>query len=328
MHRCIWFSVVSLLFSASAHADPPVTMYLNWIPGPEHAALYFAKKAGWYTEAGVDLSIVPGGGSASTLRLLTENTDTVGVADFSSVITARGNGASVIAVMSLFANSPYTFVSLKKKGVHSIRDLPGKRIGVSARDPGRSLWRALAELHGLDPTSVTWVEMAHADKVAALRDGSIDVAINGFLDSYAVYSKEFGDALVQIAWREIGLVAYSNSLVVSDRMAKENPILVTAIVRATQRALAACIDNPGPCIDALVESYPHLQRDREMANWIAGRDLFFTRGKSTLPLGAYDRERVSTQFELVRRYLTVGISLDPSSTFTNSFLDLTVSTPQ
>ena len=58
------------LASLSAHAQQKVDFVLNWVPGGDHAPYYFAKKMGWYTQAGIDLNLEPGKGSAlSTQRV-------------------------------------------------------------------------------------------------------------------------------------------------------------------------------------------------------------------------------------------------------------------
>lgn len=327
--RClISIPLIAVLFAAAAHAEDSVTLYLNWKPGPEHAPIYYAQKAGLYANAGVKVTIEPGAGSASTLRLLSEKPNAIGVADFLSLLGARGKGANVVAVMSMFANSPYTFLWLKNSGIRSIRDFPGKKIGLPGRDPARKLWPALAQTNGINPDSVTWVDIANDDKVAALKGKTIDITINGFLDSYSIYPREFGDALVQLPWRQVGLNPYSNSLVAPSALVASNPKLVSAVVNTTQRAEAQCLANPGPCIDALIEAYPNLRRETELANWNAGRDLFYDRDKKALSLGTFDAARVRSDYDLARRTVGIEKAFDPLTVFTNDFLDASVAMPR
>lgn len=320
-------ATAAMLFAATAGAEQSVTLYLNWKPGPEHAPIYYAQKAGLYSRAGVDVTVQAGAGSASTLRLLSEKRNAIGVADFASLLNARGKGAEVVAVMNMFANSPYTFLWLKSSGIQSIRDLPGKRIGMPERDPARRLWRALAEANGIDPDSVTWVNMENDAKVDALRQKKVDATINGFPDSFTTFPTEFGDALVQVPWRSAGLNPYSNSLVAPSALIASDPKLVSAVVKATQRAEAECLANPAPCIEALVAASPNLQRERELANWNAARELFYAPQAKGLPLGTFDVPRVQRDYEVVQKVIGIDKTFDPSTAFTNEFLDPSVAAP-
>ena len=143
----------------------------------------------------------------------------------------------------------------------------GNTLRVVAKDPARLLWPALANGNGIDPQSVTWVNVSNNAKVDALRSGAIDIAVNAFPDSFRLYPDAFGDDLAQLAWRDAGLNLYNLSLIAPTALVRDNPALVRAVVKATQRAVAACLADGAPCIDALTESYPTLRRDEELSNW-------------------------------------------------------------
>ena len=309
-----------LLFTQLASAQQPVTLYLNWRPGPEHAPLFYAQKAGLYAKAGVEVAIEPGTGSGNTVRLVSNNPHSMGVADFQSVLAARSRGTDVVAVMNLFANSPYTFYWRKSSGIRSIKDFAGRKIGAEARDPARLLWRALAQRNGIDPDSVTWVDVPNNEKVDALRSGTIDITVNAFPDSYSLYPKAFGDDLAQLAWRDAGLNLYNLSLIALSTVTRDNPQLVAAVVTATQQAEAACLADAGPCIDALTEAYPTLKREEELANWKWTAPLFQSAQQAALPLGAFDSSRVRDDYKVARELQKLDPSFNPMSATDNHFL--------
>ena len=109
---------------------------------------------------------------------------------------------------------------------------------------------------------------------------------------------------------------------------KTNPDAVSAVVKATQRAEAACLANPAPCIDALVEASLNLQREKELANWNAGRELFFSRGSNGLPLGAFELARVRKDHDMVRTLYGLERPFDPKDAFSDEFLDAVVEPPR
>ena len=43
--------------------------------------------------------------------------------------------------------------------IKTVKDLAGKKIGNPAGDGARTIWPALAKANGMDPNSVTWVNI-------------------------------------------------------------------------------------------------------------------------------------------------------------------------
>ena len=75
----------------------------------------------------------------------------------------------------------------------------GNTLRVVAKDPARLLWPALANGNGIDPQSVTWVNVSNNAKVDALRSGAIDIAVNAFPDSFRFYG-------LVVPYRQHGIV--------------------------------------------------------------------------------------------------------------------------
>src|SRR3982751_3850749 len=131
--------------ATSAAAQQKIDFILNWVPGGDHAPYYYAKKLGWYQKEGIDLNL------------------------------EQGKGADSVAVFNVYANSPQGMYWLKSSGIKGIKDFPGKKIGNPAADGARVMWPALAKANGIDPKSVTWVNIDANAKLAALKSHTIDV---------------------------------------------------------------------------------------------------------------------------------------------------------
>src|ERR1019366_5236237 len=70
-----------------------------------------------------------------------------------------------------------------------------------------------------------------------------------------------------VAWKDAGLNPYGNTVIVNaDFLAKNKP-LIAAFVKVTQKAFAACVATPKPCVQALIDANGALQFDNEMQNW-------------------------------------------------------------
>jgi NitT/TauT family transport system substrate-binding protein len=85
--RSLAVALAAIGLVASAHAQPKqekIDFVLNWVPGGDHVPYYYAKKMGWYRDAGIDLNIEPGKGSAVAVQKVGAGANQIGLADMAS----------------------------------------------------------------------------------------------------------------------------------------------------------------------------------------------------------------------------------------------------
>ncbi|MCA3180014.1 MAG: ABC transporter substrate-binding protein [Burkholderiaceae bacterium] len=307
----------------AANAQTKIDFILNWVPGGDHAPYYFAKKQGWYAKEGIDLNLEPGRGSALATQKVGAGANPIGLADMGGVLVAKGKGADLVAVYNVYANSPQGLYWLKSSGIKSVKDLVGKKIGNPAADGARTMWPALARANGIDPKSVTWVNIDANAKLSALKAKSID-ATTSFYNIHHIFQAELGDDMGFLAWRDAGLNPYGNSIVVNAEFLAKNRPLVDRFVKVTQRAFAACVAQPNPCVQALVEANGALKFDNELTNWKLVEVLMSDRFARETALGIHEDGRMKADYELVREYIGIDKPFDVKSVYTNEFLDRSV----
>ena len=293
-----------------------------------HLALAAAVAAGLaatpsFAQTKVDLNLEPGKGSAVAVQKVGAGANPIGLADMPNALTLRGKGADTVGVYNVYANSPQGLYWLKSSGIKSVKDLAGKKIGNPAGDGARTIWPALAKANGMDAGSVTWVNIDANSKLAALKAKSID-ATTSFYNIHHIFQKELGDDMGFVAWREVGLNPYGNSVIVAEDFLKTNKPLVDKFVKVTQRAFAACVKDPKPCVDALVEANGALKVDNEMQNWALVEVLMSDKHSKSVALGIHDDARMKADYELVRDYVGLDKQFDVKTTYTNEFLDRSI----
>ena len=313
-------SVAAALAAAPAFAQQKIDFILNWVPGGDHAPYYYAKKMGWYKDAGIDLNLEPGKGSAVAVQKVAAGANPIGLADMANALTLRGKGADTVGVFNVYANSPQGLYWLKSSGIKSVKDLAGKKIGNPAGDGARTIWPALAKANGIDANSVTWVNIDANSKLAALKAKSID-ATTSFYNIHHIFQKELGDDMGFVAWKDAGLNTYGNTVIVNGDFLKKNKAVVAAFVKVTQKAFAACVANPNPCVQALVEANGALQFDNELQNWRLVEVLMSDKFSKTVALGVLDDNRMAADYELVKTYIGLDTPYDVKTAYTNEFLD-------
>jgi NitT/TauT family transport system substrate-binding protein len=316
-------AAVAALIAAPAAAQQKLDFILNWVPGGDHAPYYYAKKLGWYSKEGIDLNLEPGKGSVLAVQKVGAGANPIGLADMANVLVAKGKGADTVAVFNVYANSPQGLYWLKSSGIKGIKDFPGKKIGNPAADGARPMWPALAKANGVDPKSITWVNIDPNAKLSALKAKSIDITTS-FYNIHHIFKRELGDDMGFVAWRDIGLNPYGNSVIVNAEFLAKNKPLIDKFVKVTQRAFAACVKEAKPCVQALIDANGALNLDNEMVNWRLVQELMSDKFSREVALGIHDDGRMKADYELVRDYVGLDKPFDIKTVYTNEFLDRSI----
>ena len=317
----------SIGVAAPAIAQQKLDFILNWVPGGDHAPYYYAKAQGWYAKESIDLNLEPGKGSMLAVQKVGAAANPIGLADMGNVLIGKGKGTDAVGVFNVYANSPQGLYWLKSSGIKGIKDFPGKKIGNPAADGARPMWPALAKANGIDPKSVTWVNVDANAKLSALKAKSIDVTTS-FYNIHHVFQRELGEDMGFVAWRDIGLNPYGNSVIVNGAFLAKNRPLVDKFVKVTQRAFAFCVKDPKPCVQALIDANGALKFDNELVNWSLVEVLMSDKFSKSVALGIHDDARMKADYELVRDYVGIDKPFDVKSTYTNAFLDRSIKMPK
>ena len=303
--------------SAAMAAD--INMILNWVPTADHAPYFYAKSQGWYADKDIELTIESGRGSGAAAQRVAAGASSIGVADFSTALLAKGKGAHTVAVMSVYANTPQGFYWLKSSGISGPEDFPGHSVGNPPADASRVMWPLFAKTVGIDPDSVKFVNITPQAKIASLKSGVIDIT-SDFYNEHDLKLREFGDDLGYVAWRNIGVNPYGNAVIVNPDFLADNKQMVADFVAITQKAFAACVEDVAPCLDAIMKDVSGLDRDNQKDQWERIKELMRDDTTTTEGLGTFNSERMAADYELVETYFSLEQPFDINEAYTNEFL--------
>jgi NitT/TauT family transport system substrate-binding protein len=312
--------------AASSASAQRITFTLNWVAGGDHAPYFYAQKLGRYKEAGLDVDFESGRGSAASAQKVGAGQSQLGLSDMAGVVFFRGKGVDAVGVMNVYANSPQGLYWLKSSGIATAKDLAGKKIGNPAGDGARTMWPALAKKLGIDPSSVTWVNIDANAKLGALKARTID-ATTSFFNLHHVFARELGADMGFLAWKDAGVNPYGNSIIANGAWLKANHDKANKFVKVTQKAFAECIKTPEPCIHALVEANGALLFQNELENWHLVTILMSDDISRTVALGWHDDMRMADDYRLVDEHLKMEKPYDVRTGYTNEFLDKNVKMP-
>jgi NitT/TauT family transport system substrate-binding protein len=314
---------LGVVLPAAAWADDKLTLVLNWVPTADHSPYFYARQQGWYAKAGIDLAIETGKGSGVTAqRVGTGNAD-LGIADLATALVAKSKGADVVAVMNVYANSPQGFYWLKSTGIAGPKDFPGRKLGNPPGDAARVMWPAFAKAVGIGTDAVTWVNISPQAKIPSLKSHAVDV-ISDFYNEHDLKLRDFGEDLGFLAWRDIGVNPYGNSVIANAAYLRDHREVVKRFVDVTQRAFAACVGDVDPCLKALFAEVSGLDDRVQHDQWNRIKELMRDPGTTTVALGWFDPKRMESDYELVKTYFGLEKPFDVREAYTDDFLDTSI----
>lgn len=124
-----------LVFAFAVHASraaekPPfkITVQLDWVAEPEHGGLYQALARGFFKEAGLDVTLVPGGPNALVMPKVATGQADIGQADSTSTLLQQAEGLPVVQFAAVFQDDPSGLLVSADSTVKKFEDLQGKTV--------------------------------------------------------------------------------------------------------------------------------------------------------------------------------------------------------
>ena len=290
------------LAQADGAVDEPteLTVGLGYIPSVQFAQFYLADQAGYYAEAGLEVTfqnkIDP-----ELVTLLARGAVDIGMADGTSVIPAVSQGIPVIYGATIYGRDPNVVFSLGETGVDEVADLAGRSIGI----PGRygSSWVALQALlgsAGLTPDDVEIVPYPDFGQGVAVGSGQVDAA-TGFATNEPVQLGLQGLDVDVLRVADVAPLPGPGLVTGRDTLEAKGEAL-QAFTAATVRAMEDIAADPQLGLDATFERVPELASDPEtqLAILEATIDSWIGEYAAEHGIGSVDRAAWESGLEIMR----------------------------
>lgn len=122
--------MVAALGGFSAQAAEKVTLQLKWVTQAQFAGYYVAKDKGFYEEAGLDVTINPGGPDIAPPQVIAGGGADVIIDWMPSALASREKGVPLVNIAQPYKRSGMMLTCRKETGIKSPADFPGKTLGV------------------------------------------------------------------------------------------------------------------------------------------------------------------------------------------------------
>ena len=231
-------------------APADVRLALNWFPESEHGGYYAAQVADDYGAEGLNVEILPGGPGVSPVPRVAAGKVDFGVCNADDLLLARAQEAPVVALMAPIQNSPRCIMVHADSGIESLMDLRDLTLAMNAGKAFAAYLRLHAPLEGVKivpyPGTVTQF----------LLDKDYAQQAYAFSEPF-VAEREGGDPRV-LMLSEIGFNPYTSVLITNERVLRERPEQVGAMVRASVRGWRTYLSAPGTADELIHRLNPHM----------------------------------------------------------------------
>lgn len=302
----------------NTNTTPPqiqnVTLTLDFAIDGLHAPFFVAQSKGYYHDAGLNVQIEPGQGSAQSVQVTGAGRAQFGVADAGTVAKGISQGVGIKAVAVLLQQTPAVTIALKTSSISTPGDLAGKSLGDAQQASTGVLLPAFLQANNVNPSSVHFVGMTFPARVPALLSGQVD-AIGGYLQEFVNIQNKVNF----IDWYKNGINAYGSTIIVNSTFLQTNGATVKAFVQASMKGLDYTIKHPNEAA-AIVAQAAHGDVSYFTGELALLQPLFTGPDVTAHGYGWMSDARWNATQELNVKYAGQQQTVAPATVYTDEFL--------
>jgi NitT/TauT family transport system substrate-binding protein len=291
-----------------------------------HAWYYLAQQKGYFNSEGLNVVFDQGEGSAVTVTRIMSGAYDAGFGDINAIIQQAANkpGEQPVMVYQIYNRPPFVLVAKADGPIKTLKDVEGKKLGAPAGSATLKLFPQLARINGVDTSKISYLNMAPTLQEQMLVQDQIQGTLAFNVTSYINLLQQKQDPDKDYRWfhfGEYGLDLYSNGIMVSQKLLKENPQAVAGLVRVINRAIKEVIADRDAGIAALMKVEPLLNPELEKKRiGYALMNLMNAPEASEIGIGDLKDDRLTRSIAVIAEAYELKSRPEPGEVFNRSFL--------
>ena len=235
-----------------------VSLALDFYPNPDHVGIYEAQKLGYFSDAGLDVSITAPTDPAAPIKQVAAGQTDLAISYEPEVMLAREQGLDVKAVAAIVDRPLTSLIWLRKSGIKGVGGLRGKTIATAGIPYQDAFLNTILARVKLSPDDVNPINVK-LGLLPALISGKAQAMLGGFSNVEGVDLKLRGKDPTVTPVDQLGVPTYDELvLVAKGSRIDEDPEPLRLFIAALARGTAAAVSDPDGATKALLEQNPDL----------------------------------------------------------------------
>lgn len=234
-------------------ADPaPFDLALDFFVNPDHAGVYTALEAGYFEDAGLDVSPRVPSDPAAPIKQVAAGRVDLAISYEPEVLLARDQGLDVVAVAALVQEPLTSLISLPEAGIAEPADLAGKTVVTAGIPYQRAYLETILRDAGVEPSKVDQVDVG-LNLLQPVLSGRADAMFGGFRNVEGVQLEREGKDPRIVPVDELGIPPYDELVLVANgERVREDPESIRLFIAALERGTLDAQEDPRRATDALL----------------------------------------------------------------------------
>ncbi|WP_416673636.1 ABC transporter substrate-binding protein [Egbenema bharatensis] len=195
----------------------PLIMQLDWVFNVQFAGLLLADHLGLYRQHGLNVVIQDWESQQVITEVVAATPRMIGCAEQNLILDAQAKGMPLKAIAAMFQASPYGLMSLPDRGITTLGDLQGERVGVHV--DGLKVMELVQGISGI--TEIEVVEIPYQNKLDRLLSGEFAALQCYAVDEPIGFLRQVGELPTVLPMDEYGYIAYAQVLFTTDELLEQ-----------------------------------------------------------------------------------------------------------
>lgn len=251
-----WVLGALLAFACSFQmAGSPIRVSLDFFANPNHIPLYAALDNGFFDDEGIDVDVFVPANPSDPVKLAAAQAVEIALTPQINYLIARSEDLPLIAIGALIDHPLGGLLALRDRGIETLDDLAGKRVGYALAPLEPILWGTVFACAGLDSGDYELINVGF-NTMIALVAGNVD-AIGAFRNYEVLQLEELGYEPVFFPQEDYCVpMTYELLLVAHPAFVVERSEEAASFLRALNRGIDWTIAHPLEALAQFFERFP------------------------------------------------------------------------
>ncbi|MCU1489407.1 MAG: putative transporter, substrate-binding protein [Acidimicrobiaceae bacterium] len=225
-----------------------VNVELDWVPNPDHVALYYSLDKGYFSKNGLSVALHAPSNAADPVKLVGLNKVDLAISYESEMFYAQQSGLPVTAVSTLVPVPLNSLIVSSSDHVTQLSQMKGKKIGITGIPSDSAMVQMLLRTAHLTSSQVQTVNVGQ-NLIPSILSGKVDAIVGGYRNVEAIQiAQETGKKPTVFPASALGVPSYAELVVVANRnRLKSDPAYaaeVKSFLKGLEAGAAAAVANP------------------------------------------------------------------------------------